>query len=126
MGYVLIRKGQNTEALTEAEKGAEQSKGANRNLIGLVYALAASGRRSEALAIIREFEDKYSKRQSDATEIAGGYAGLGEKGHAFEWLEKAFVDRSSLLVALRVDPSFGPLRDDPRFKNLLKRMNLPE
>jgi tetratricopeptide (TPR) repeat protein len=126
LNYVYIKKGQNMEAPAEAEKAVELSKRANRNLIGLVYALAASGKRSEAIVIVKELEEKYAKRQADAAEIAGAYAGLGEKDQAFEWLEKAFIDRSSLLVDLRVDPSFTPLRDDPRFKDLLKRMNLPE
>jgi hypothetical protein len=54
------------------------------------------------------------------------YAGLGEKDQAFAWLEKAFQDRSSLLVDLRVEFPFASLHDDPRFKDLLRRMNLPE
>ena len=121
-----IKKGQNTEALAEAKRGVELSKRSNRSLIALGFALAASGRRSEALAILNELEEKYAKRQADATEVAAVYTGLGEKDQAFAWLEKAFQDRSSLLVDLRVEFPFASLHDDPRFKDLLRRMNLPE
>ena len=51
------------------------------------------------------------------------YAGLGEKDKAFEWLEKGYEDRSHRL-RIKVDPPFDPLRSDPRFADLLRRMNL--
>jgi len=102
------------------------SKRSNRSLIALGFALGASGRRSEALAILNELEEKYAKRQADSTEVAAVYAGLGEKDQAFAWLEKAFQDRSSLSVDLRVEFPFASLNDDPRFKDLLKRMKMPE
>ena len=53
------------------------------------------------------------------------YAGLGEKDKAFEWLEKAYEDRSiSGAAEIKVDPIFDPLRSDPRFQDLLRRINL--
>ena len=50
------------------------------------------------------------------------YVGLGAKEKAFEWLEKGYTDRS--IGALKVDPAYDPLRSDPRFADLLRRMNL--
>jgi hypothetical protein len=58
--------------------------------------------------------------------IAAVYAGLGEKDNAFEWLEKDFQTRNGKLAQIRWTISFEPLRDDSRFKDLLRRMNLPE
>ncbi len=52
------------------------------------------------------------------------YASLGEKDQAFEWLEKAYQARDSSMFM--VDPQLDPLRDDPRFQDLLRRMNLAE
>jgi len=54
------------------------------------------------------------------------YAGLAEKDKAFEWLEKSYEDRSLAtgFGTLKVDPVFDPLRSDPRFADLLRRMNL--
>ena len=61
-----------------------------------------------------------------ADAMAHIYVGLGEKGKAFEWLERGY-ERHSLGLAgvdLKVDPLWDPLRSDPRFADLLRRMNL--
>jgi hypothetical protein len=52
--------------------------------------------------------------------------GLGEQDEAFEWLEKSYADRSIGVgfATIKVDPQFDPLRSDPRFADLLRRMNL--
>ncbi len=54
------------------------------------------------------------------------YAGLGEKDKAFEWLEKSYEDRSleTAFCSIKVEPALDPLRSDPRFQDLLRRMNL--
>lgn len=52
------------------------------------------------------------------------HIGLGEKERAFEWLEKAYVERVWVLGMLKVEPMFDPLRSDPRYADLLRRMNL--
>ncbi len=52
--------------------------------------------------------------------------GLDDKDQAFEWLEKARKTRTTLMSQLKVDPVFDPLRDDPRYQDLLRRMNFPE
>lgn len=53
------------------------------------------------------------------------YSGLGEKDQAFEWLEKAYKAHSNGMSYLKVDPALDPLRSDPRFRDLLRRMNFP-
>ena len=58
--------------------------------------------------------------------IAIIYAGLNDKDQAFEWLERAYDQRGSYMTLLKVDTVFDNLRLHPRFKALLKRMNLPE
>jgi serine/threonine-protein kinase len=60
------------------------------------------------------------------TVIASAYALAGEKDRALDWLEKAYLERDSQLVYLRVVPELDPLRNDPRFQDLLRRMNLPQ
>ena len=60
------------------------------------------------------------------TVIAQIYTRLSDTQRAFEWLEKAYADRDSDLGYLRVEPIYDPLRSDPRFQDLLRRMNLPE
>ena len=60
---------------------------------------------------------------SDA--VASDYCWLGEKDEAFRWLDRAFRERRFYLVFLKAEPAFDPLRSDPRFANLLRRVGLP-
>jgi len=59
-----------------------------------------------------------------AVVIAGAYIGVGEKDQAIDWLERAYAEHSSELVALKVHPAYDPLRGDPRFQRLLERVGL--
>jgi len=57
--------------------------------------------------------------------IARVYSGLGENDKAFEWFEKALEDRSGWLANLNVEPGLDPIRSDPRFQDLVRRVGLP-
>lgn len=54
------------------------------------------------------------------------YAGLGEKGQAFRWLERSYQDHDFEMAWLKVDPFIDPLRSDPRFADLVRRVGLPQ
>jgi hypothetical protein len=56
--------------------------------------------------------------------MAMGYAALGDIGKAFDALERAYQTRSGGLIYLNVDPAYAPLRGDPRFADLVKRIGL--
>ena len=71
-------------------------------------------------------EKRSTEGNTGAFNIAQIYIGLGDNEEAFAWLEKAYSERSLWLPFLRVDRKFEPLRDDPRFKDLLRRMGFPE
>ncbi len=90
----------------------------------LGYAYAVAGQRSEAEKILEESNQLSRQRYVSPSHRALIYTGLGEKELAFEWLEKAYEDRNWVLVLLKVHPMFDPLRSDPRFTDLLQRMNL--
>lgn len=92
--------------------------------MGYVYAVL--GKRSEALDKIKELEEKYTRREAIGQYIAAVYLGLGDKDKAFEWLEKDFQARNGKLSEIRWQLQFDSLRDDPRYKDLLKRMGLSE
>ncbi|HQZ98101.1 MAG TPA: hypothetical protein PLP21_17400 [Pyrinomonadaceae bacterium] len=87
------------------------------------YAYAKSGRRSEAESILAKYSS--DPTFSDSSNAATIYGALGDKDKAFAALEKGFAAKEQL-SRIKVDPLFDDLRDDPRFKDLLKRMNLPE
>src|SRR6185369_14053802 len=125
LAYAYVKKGQYAEAVTAATKVAEVTQRATRGLVCLGVVNAMAGKRTEAMSITKELEEKYQKRQADATEVAAIYAALGDKDSAFAWLDKAFQDHSSLLVDLRAEFPFSSLHDDKRFNELLKRMGMP-
>ena len=125
LAYVYVKKGQFIDAQITADKVVEVTKRASRGLVCLGVVNGAVGKRNEALSIVKELESRYHNGQADASEVAAVYAGLGDKDLAFAWLDKAFLDHSSILVDVRVEFPFASLHDDPRFNQLLKRMNMP-
>ena len=124
ISYALI--GRHTDAIAAVDKAVQltQRSGITLSTAGFVY--AAAGKRTEALGVIKELETKYSRKEASGFDVATVYCGLGEKDKAFEWLEKDFRSRNGYLQFVRWLVVFEPLRDDPRFKDLLRRMNLPE
>jgi TolB-like protein/Flp pilus assembly protein TadD len=91
---------------------------------GLAYAKA--GRRQEAETIISRYRELAKTQYVMSYHVALIYSALGEKDKAFAEFEKAFEERDYLLPRIKVEPFLDPLHDDPRFKGMLKRLNLPE
>jgi tetratricopeptide (TPR) repeat protein len=91
------------------------------------YVHARLGERSQALRILDELKGASKQEYVSAYSFAVIYLGLGEKDQAFAWLEKAYEERSFLLPNyLKVDPIWDPLRSDPRFADLVRRIGLPQ
>jgi TolB-like protein/Tfp pilus assembly protein PilF len=122
MGYE--QKANYVEALTELQKGKDLLKENVGVEADLGHAYAVSGNRKEAQKVMDELEELSKQRYVSSYHIALIYTGLGEKDRAFEWLEKAYEERSDLLVYLKVEPRLDSLRSDPRFADLLRRMGL--
>ncbi len=125
LGQSYLKQGRDADAVTNLEKAVELSNRDGGSLSDLGYGYGVTGKRAEAIAIVKELEEKYARKESNGMYVAAVYAGLGDKDKAFEWLEKAFQTKEDLTFT-RWQIPFEPLRDDPRFKVLLKRMNLPE
>ncbi|CAN5758247.1 hypothetical protein BH20ACI3_BH20ACI3_24800 [soil metagenome] len=121
-----LKKGRNADVLAASEKAVELANRSGITLGDLGYVYAATGKRTEAFAIIKELENKHAQKQAIGQHLAAVYMGLDDNGKAFEWLEKDFQVRNGKLPEIRWQIQFESLRDDPRFKELLKRMNLPE
>jgi len=92
------------------------------------YAYARAGRRAEAVKIVSELEQLSKREYVSSYDIALVYAGLGDKTESLAWLERAYENKEGVmwLHFLRVSPCFDGLRDDPRFQDLLRRMNFPD
>jgi TolB-like protein/Tfp pilus assembly protein PilF len=125
LGLAYEQKAMYAEAIAEFEKAIALSRGSSVYMAALGHAYAASERRAEALKIVRQLKESAERRYISPLVIAVVYAGLGAKSEVFDWLEKAYEERASLPTAIGVDPRFDPLRDDPRFQSLLRRLNFP-
>jgi len=90
----------------------------------LAYWHAVAGGRKEALRIVSEVEQLSKTRYVSPTGLAIIFAALDERDKAFAWLDKA-VELQTPLEGLKVNPEWDPLRSDPRFQDLLRRMNFP-
>jgi TolB-like protein/DNA-binding winged helix-turn-helix (wHTH) protein len=88
-------------------------------------AYGRAGNKTEAQKALQRLIEM-SKQRVGNYAVALVYAGLGEKDRAFEWLEKAYKVRDKGLCYMKVDPALDPLRSDPRFQDLLRRMNFPK
>jgi len=86
---------------------------------------AASGNTAEAHKIINEMMDRAKRDYVAPSFIAGAFGALGDKDKAFEWLEKGYAEHDAWLNFL-VDPWWDPIRSDPRFVDLEKRIGLPQ
>jgi hypothetical protein len=89
----------------------------------LARAYAVCGTRSEAVKLLSDLKKRSNPSYSHGSEIAVIYAALGDKIQAMTWLEKGNEERFNPSVLLR--PDFDPLRSDPRFQELVRRIGLP-
>jgi TolB-like protein/DNA-binding winged helix-turn-helix (wHTH) protein/Tfp pilus assembly protein PilF len=90
---------------------------------GMVYALA--GRRQDALALLNRLKKIRAPRHLDSYYVALVYDGLGDNDRTMEWLERAYRERSPSVAGVRCEVWSDSLRADPRFQDLLRRMNFP-
>ena len=90
----------------------------------LAEAYAMLGQQDRVRKIAKELEGRAATYVRLA-EIALVYSVLGERQKAFAWLEKAYEQHDTQMINLKVDPQYDPLRSDPRFQDLLRRMNFP-
>ena len=100
----------------------ELSPGSTAFAADLANAYAVSGKREEAVKILNDLKNRSRAGFSNAPEIAVVCVGLDEKDQAMAWLERAYGERFNPGVLMR--PAFDPLRSDPRFQDLLRRIGL--
>jgi tetratricopeptide (TPR) repeat protein len=119
--FALAEKGQYSESIAILK--ANTAGAGDRGHIGDAYAKA--GNRAEAERICDELQQRSKKEGVGAYEVAFINAALGRKDEAFRWLDIAYQQRDPGLAFLKVDPCLDPLRSDPRFDQLVRRVGLP-
>jgi serine/threonine protein kinase/tetratricopeptide (TPR) repeat protein len=122
LGFAYLQKGAHGEAI-EAFRRAARLGGA-RDSAHLAYAYGVAGQRAEAIEILRELLGQSERRYLPPFTIALIHVGLGETDETVRWLERGYAERSPMMNTLKSMGAFDPLRSDPRFVRLLKRMGL--
>jgi serine/threonine-protein kinase len=112
------------EARAEYEEGRRLSGGVAGPSFGLAHLEAATGNAVEARRILAELKEARSQRVVSAWGIAALHASLGDVDEAFRWLETAIEERAAGMILLRVHPRLDPIRKDPRYWPLVRRMGL--
>ena len=128
LGRAYEQKGMMPEAIAEFKLAFGLDNQQSENWAGLAHAYAVSGRKDEARKMLADLNGKSSEdNYVSAYSVAIIYAGLEDKDKTFEWLERAYSDRSYYLpVYLTTDARLDHLHSDKRFKDLVRRMGLPE
>jgi TolB-like protein/DNA-binding winged helix-turn-helix (wHTH) protein/Tfp pilus assembly protein PilF len=126
IGLAYVQKGMYREAVTALERAPRVAKTRPLPLGRLGYGYAMAGKRTQALATLQHLTEWSKREYVPATDFAFVYVALGEKEKAFLWLEKAYEERWMEMLLLKTDARFDPLRSDPRFQDLLRRMDFPE
>src|SRR5579864_6091224 len=118
LGKLYVLQGRPQDALPEIERVSDEPQRA------FLYAIAyyALGRKQESDATLSDLVTKY---QQNTYRIAEVYAFRNQSDEAFEWLDRAYVQRNAGLILTKVDPLLKSLRRDPRYAALLKKLNFP-
>jgi len=96
------------------------------NSTGQAVAYALTGRRGEALTILRRLQEPSHRSELDSLMAARLYLALGMKKELLDWLERAYEGHEAYVPLWNAHPAFDPLRSEPRFQNLIRRMNFPQ
>jgi TolB-like protein/Tfp pilus assembly protein PilF/predicted Ser/Thr protein kinase len=125
LGYAYLRKGALAEAIAEFQRAITLSPNVPQYKSGLGHAYGRTGKSTEARKLLDELKEQSKRRYVSWCDFAAIYAGLGEKDRAFASLEKAYEQHDVVLVrATNGWSSFDPLRSDPRFQDLVRRLGL--
>ena len=126
LARAYLRNGMHKEAFAELQRRLSLQPAFPKARADMALAYAALGNREQALKILGELKRQSKHEYVTPYPMARAYLRLGLKEEAFEWLQKGLAIHDGDMVQLDVDPDLDPLRSDPRFQDLLRRMNFPQ
>ncbi|HSY91094.1 MAG TPA: tetratricopeptide repeat protein [Candidatus Binatus sp.] len=127
LGWVYLHSGKQEEAIREFQTALKLSGTEDTDLqLDLGFAYAVVGKRDEARGILAKLEKLHEQGAVPSGSVAILYGALGESNEAFAWLEKAYEERDPQLTYIKAGRRFEPLRKDPRFEQLVRRVGLPD
>ena len=124
LGFALIGKGQTEKAVSELERTVSLMHRSPGSVELLAAAYGYAGRRTEALRLIDELKQRREKAYVPAGAFINPYLALRDYNEVFSWCERAYTEQSNILQFLKVHPFFDPIRSDPRFEDLIRRVGL--
>jgi|HubBroStandDraft_1064217.scaffolds.fasta_scaffold01053_6 TolB-like protein/Flp pilus assembly protein TadD len=124
LGIALVDEGQPQDAIPVLEKAVPLSNRSPGVIGTLIRAYAQARRRNDAIRLLGELQAREKAGFVPASAFVNAYLGLGENDQAFTWLEQCYKEHSNILRFLKVDPVFDPIRSDPRFADLARRVGL--
>jgi tetratricopeptide (TPR) repeat protein len=124
LGFVLVANGKPGDAIPVLEKAVSVSHGSPGAKGVLVRAYASAGRRKDALRLLDELRRQRRTEYVPAGALVQAYMGIGDKEQTLAYLEQAYKEQSNLLQWIKTEPTFDPLRGDPRFTDLIHRVGL--
>ena len=124
LGFSLIANNQPADAIPVLDKAVALSKGSPAATGVLIRAYAHAGRRNDALRLLEKLKQRRKSGYIPAAAFVNAYLGLGDTEQAFYWLDQAYREQSNILQFLKTHPFFDPIRSDPRFADLVRRVGL--
>jgi len=124
LNLVYTHKREFDKAILSIQTALKLSMRSSLDLGHLGYTYAMSGKVDEAEKIIVDLKDHLEKKYVMPTSLANIFVGLGKTDEALDWLEKGFVEYDGQMLYLNVEPAYDPLHSHPRYKALLRKMNL--
>jgi tetratricopeptide (TPR) repeat protein len=125
LGWAYEQKSMYPEAIEQFQKANSIWSDTALPATSLAHAYAASGHTAEAQKLLAQLLQRSKQKYVSAYDLAVVYAGFRDRDRAFQWLDKAFDERSSFLTHIRWDPRLEGLHSDPRFQELVRRLGLP-
>jgi TolB-like protein/tetratricopeptide (TPR) repeat protein len=125
LGLVHIMKGQLDEAIAALMKASTLTPESSEIVAQLAHAHALAGHRDRTRAALDDLLERSQQQHVSPFSFALIHTGLGESQAAIDWLERAYDERDWYLCVLKTEPILDPLRNEPRFQALLRRMNFP-
>ncbi len=126
LGFVYEQKKMYAESIASFQKALSLSPDSMEIQAELARAYAASGDSAQARQLLERLLKASADHYVASFDFAMIYAALADKDRAFEWLQKAFDERSYQITSLQVEPRVDSLRSDPRFAKMIQAMNFPK
>ncbi len=124
LGWALICNHQAAGAIPGLEKAVSVTDGSPGVISALIWAYSHAGRRADAFRLLGELKKRQQTGYVPAGAFVHAYLGLGDNNEAFAWFERAYEEQSNILIYIKVFPLYDPLRGDPRFQDLVRRVGL--